>query len=88
MFSDFFGDKLEVFMDNFSVFGDDFDSCLAYLTNILKVWITNGMVLSWEKFHLVVGERAVLGHLVSSKGLDMEKAKIEVIQNLLLPTTL
>ena len=76
IFSDFFGDKLEVFMDNFSIFGDDFDSCLAHLTNILKVWIMNGMVLSWEKFHLIVRERAVLGHLVLSKGLIWRRPRL------------
>ena len=30
----------------------------------------------------------MLGHLISSKGLEVDKAKIEVIQNLPLPTTL
>ena len=33
-------------------------------------------------------EGVVLGHLVSSKGLEVDKAKIEVIQNLPLPATL
>ena len=39
IFSDFLGDSLEVFMDNFSVCGDDFDSCLAHLTKILEVFV-------------------------------------------------
>ena len=39
IFSDVLGDSLEVFMDNFSVFGDDFHSCLARLTKILEVCI-------------------------------------------------
>ena len=30
----------------------------------------------------------MIGHLVSGKGLEVDKAKIEVIQNLPLPTTL
>ena len=29
IFSDFLGDSLKVFMDNFSIFGDDFDNCLV-----------------------------------------------------------
>ena len=37
IFSDFLGDSLEFFMDDFSVFGDDFDSCLAHLIKIIKV---------------------------------------------------
>ena len=88
IFSDFLGDSLEVFMDHFSVFGDDFNNCLAHLTKILKVCVRKRLLLSWEKSHLMVREGVVFGHLVSGKGLEVDKAKIEVIQNLPLPTTL
>ena len=88
IFSDFLGYSLEVFMDDFSVFGDDFDSCLAYLTKILEVCVRKRLVLSWEKSHFMVREGVVLGHLVSDKGLEVNNAKIEVIQNLPLHTTL
>ncbi|CAA6669115.1 unnamed protein product [Spirodela intermedia] len=77
IFSDFLGDSLEVFMDDFSVFGDDFDSCLTHLTKILEVCVRKRLVL-----------RSSARHLVSGKGLEVDKAKIEVIQNLPLPTTL
>ena len=87
-FSDFLGDSLKVFMDDFFVFGDYFDSCLAHLTKILEVCVRKRLVLSWEKSHFMVREGVVLGHLVSGKGLEVDKAKIEVIQNLPLPTTL
>ena len=88
IFSNFLGDSLEVFMDDFFVFGDDFDSCIAHLKKILEVCIRKRLVLSWEKSHFMVGEGVVVGHLISGKGLDVDKAKIEVIQNLPLPTTL
>ena len=88
IFSDFLGDSLKVFMDDFSVFGDDFDSYLAHLTKILEVCVRKRLVLSWEKSHFMVREGVVLGHLISGKGLEVDKAKIEVIQNLPLPTTL
>ena len=87
IFSDFLGDSLEVFMDDFSVFEDDFDSCLTHLTKILEVCVRKRLVLSWEKSLFMVQEGVVLGHLVSGKGLEVDKAKIEVIQNLPLPTT-
>ena len=86
--SDLLGDSLEVFMDDFLVFGDDFDNCLAHLTKILEVCLRKRLVLSWEKSHFMVREGVVLGHLVSAKGLEVDKTKIEVIQNLPLPTTL
>ena len=75
-------------MDDFSIFGDDFDSCLADLTKILEVCVMKRLVLSWEKSHFMVREGVVFRHLVSGKGLEVDKAKIEVIQNLPLPTTL
>ena len=39
IFSDFLGDTLEVFMEDFSVFENDFESCLAHLTKILEVCV-------------------------------------------------
>ena len=75
-------------MDDFSVFGDDFDSFLAHLRKILEVCVRKRLILSWEKSHFMVREGVVFGDLVSRKGLEVDKAKIEVIQNLPLPTTL
>ena len=66
-------------MDDFSVFGNDFESCLAHLTKILEVCIRKRLVLSWEKSHIMVREGVVLKHIVSGEGLEVDKAKIEVI---------
>ena len=82
IFSDFLGNSLKVLMDDFSVFENDFESCLAYLTKILDVCIRKRLVLSWEKSHFMVREGVVFGHIVFGKGLEVDKAKIEVIQNL------
>ena len=88
IFSDFIGESMEVFMDDFSVFGPSFDACLEHLTQILDVCVKKRLVLSWEKSHFMVREGIVLGHLVSSKGLEVDKAKVEVIQDLALPTSI
>ena len=48
IFFDFFGDSLEVFMDDFSVFGNNFESCLAHVTKILEVCVRKRLVLRWE----------------------------------------
>ena len=85
IFFDFLGDNLEVFLDDFSIYGNDFESCLGHLTKILEVYVKKRVVLSWEKSHFMVQEEVVLGHIVSGKGLQVDKAKIEVIQNLPLP---
>ena len=75
-------------MENFSIFGDDFDNCLSHLTKILQVCARKGLVLSWEKSHFMVQEGVVLGQLISRIGLVVYNAKIEVKQNLPLPATL
>ena len=82
IFSDFLGDSLEVFMDDFSVFRNNFESYLAHLTKILEVCIRLRQVLSYEKSHFMVRVGVVLGHSVSGKVLEVDKAKIDVIQNL------
>ena len=74
-------------MHYFFVFGNDFNSCLAHLTKILEVCVRKRQVLSWEKSHFMVREGIVLGHIVSGKGLEVDKSKIDVIQNLPLPAT-
>jgi hypothetical protein len=39
-------------------------------------------VLNWEKFHFMVHEGIVLGHLLSERGIEVDQAKIEVIEKL------
>ena len=78
---------MEVFMDDFSVFGDSFDRCLANLEKILKRCEETNLVLNWEKCHFMVKEEIVLGHKVSGNGIEMDRAKIEAISKLPYPTT-
>ncbi|KAL4384669.1 hypothetical protein GQ457_15G020070 [Hibiscus cannabinus] len=87
IFSDLNEDCLEIFMDDFSTFGDNFDNCLSNLEKVLKRCKETNLVLNWEKCHFMVDEGIVLGHKISSKGMEVDKAKIEVIGKLPPPTT-
>ena len=40
------------------------------------------------KCHFMVNEGLVLGHIVSERGIDVDRAKIEVIENLSPPKTI
>nr|GFB49564.1 reverse transcriptase domain-containing protein [Tanacetum cinerariifolium] len=40
------------------------------------------LALNWEKSHFMVKEGIVLGHKISKKGIEVDKAKIEVISKL------
>ena len=46
------------------------------------------LILNWEKCHFMVSKGIVLGHIVSSQGIEVDKAKIELIANLPTPKTL
>ncbi|KAL4297720.1 hypothetical protein GQ457_12G016390 [Hibiscus cannabinus] len=87
IFSDLNEDCLEIFMDDFSTFGEDFDNCLSNLEKVLKRCKETNLVLNWEKCHFMVDEGIVLGHKISSKGMEVDKAKIEIISKLPPPTT-
>ncbi|MCI07071.1 hypothetical protein A2U01_0028134, partial [Trifolium medium] len=69
-------------MDDFSVFGPSFDCCLKNLDTVLKRCVETNLVLNWEKCHFMVTEGIVLGHKISSKGIEVDKAKVEVIEKL------
>ena len=69
-------------MGDFSVYGNTFDHCLENLDKVLQRCQENDLVLNWEKCHFMVREGIVLGHLVSKRGIEVDRAKIEVIEKL------
>ncbi|XP_004288740.1 PREDICTED: uncharacterized protein LOC101297673 [Fragaria vesca subsp. vesca] len=87
IFSDYIENIIEVFMDDFSVFGKNFDSCLKNLELILKRCVETNLVLNWEKCHFMVTQGIVLGHIISARGIEVDKAKIDLIRYLPYPTT-
>jgi hypothetical protein len=87
IFSDMVEKFLEVFMDDFSVFGSSFDNCLHNLSLVLKRCKETNLILSWEKSHFMVHEGIVLGHIVSKRGIEVDIARVELIENLPQPTS-
>ncbi|GJR46848.1 reverse transcriptase domain-containing protein [Tanacetum coccineum] len=87
IFHDMIEKMMEVFMDDFLVFGDSFSSCLANLDKMLKRCEDTKLALNWEKSHFMVKEGIVLGHKISRKGIEVDKAKVDVISKLPHPTT-
>nr|KYP37350.1 Retrovirus-related Pol polyprotein from transposon 17.6 [Cajanus cajan] len=82
IFSDLVEKCIEVFMDDFSVFGSSSDTCLENLDTLLKRCVETNLVLNWEKCHFMVTESIVLGHKISCRGIEVDKAKIEFIEKL------
>ena len=71
IFFDMIEKIFEVFMDDFYVYGKNFDDCLENLDKVLQRCEEKHLVLNWEKCHFMVREGIVLGHLVSKRGIDV-----------------
>nr|GEW68597.1 retrovirus-related Pol polyprotein from transposon 17.6 [Tanacetum cinerariifolium] len=78
---------MEVFMDDFLVFGNSFSTCLSHLEKMLKRCEDTNLCLNWEKSHFMVKEGIVLDHNISKDGIEVDKAKVDVIAKLPHPTT-
>ncbi|GJU60111.1 reverse transcriptase domain-containing protein [Tanacetum coccineum] len=87
IFHDMIEETMEVFMDNLSVSGDSFSSCLSHLDNMLKRCEDTNLVLNWEKCHFMVKKGIVLGHKISKSGIEVDRAKVDVIAKLPHPTS-
>ncbi|GJY74901.1 reverse transcriptase domain-containing protein [Tanacetum coccineum] len=87
IFHDMIEKTMEVFMDDFSVFGNSFETCLSHLDKMLKHCEDTNLCLNWEKSHFMVKEGIVLGHKISKNGIEVDKAKVDVIAKLPHPTT-
>ncbi|GJY23844.1 reverse transcriptase domain-containing protein [Tanacetum coccineum] len=87
IFHDMIEETMEVFMDDFSVFEDSFSSCLSHLDKMLKRCEDTNLVLNWEKCHFMVKEGIVLGHKISKSGIEVDRAKVDVIAKLPHPTS-
>ncbi|GJW70919.1 DNA-directed DNA polymerase [Tanacetum coccineum] len=86
IFHDMVEDFMEVFMDDFSVFGNSFDCCLANLDRMLARCEETNLEMNWEKCDFLEKEGIVIGHKISRAGIEVDRAKIDVIAKLPYPT--
>ena len=85
IFHGFCEEIVEVFMDDFSVYGTSFDNCLHNLDKVLQRCEETSLVLNWEKCHFMVNEGIVLGHKISERGIEVDSAKVEAIEKMPCP---
>jgi hypothetical protein len=82
IFFDLIHDCVEVYMDDFTAYGNTFKEALENIEKVLiRCQVTN-LVLSNEKHFMLQTEGIVLGHYVSFVGINVDPTKIEVISNL------
>nr|GEW66630.1 reverse transcriptase domain-containing protein [Tanacetum cinerariifolium] len=68
-------------------FGNSFQSYLSHLERMLKRCEDTNLCLNWEKSHFMVKDGIVLDHKISKQGIEVDKAKVDVITKLPHPTT-
>nr|GEU61160.1 DNA-directed DNA polymerase [Tanacetum cinerariifolium] len=88
IFHDMIEKTMEVFMDDFLVFENYFQTCLSYLEKMLKRCEDTNLCLNWEKSHFMVKKGIVLDHKISKNGIEVDKAKVDVIAKLPNPITI
>ncbi|KAD6454427.1 hypothetical protein E3N88_09133 [Mikania micrantha] len=76
IFQDMIETSMEVFMDDFSMFGSSIDQCLTNLEKMLRRCVETNLMLNWEKSHFIVTKGIVLGHKLSCEGIYVDKTKI------------
>ncbi|GJR90173.1 reverse transcriptase domain-containing protein [Tanacetum coccineum] len=54
---------------------------------MLKRCEDTNLVINWEKCHFMVKEGIILGHKISKSGIEVDRAKVDVIAKLPHPTT-
>ena len=77
---------MEVYMDDITIYGGTFEECLANFETVRNKCIEKNLVLNWEKCHFMVNQGIVLGHVISNKSIEVDKAKFELISKLPPPT--
>nr|GEW59329.1 hypothetical protein [Tanacetum cinerariifolium] len=73
---------IEVFMGDFLVFENSFQTCLSHLEKMLKQCEDTNLYLNWKKSHYMVKEGIILGHKISKNGIEVDKAKVDIIAKL------
>ena len=87
IFLDLAEEVMEIFMDDFTVYGSSFENCLHNLGTVLHRCQDKNLALNWEKCHFMVKEGIVSGHMIYAARLEVDKAKVSIIKNLMPPTT-
>jgi hypothetical protein len=75
IFVDYVEEIMEVCMEDFSVYDTSFNHCLHNIDNVLQRCQDTSLVLNWNKCHFMVREGIILGHKISGKGIEVDKAK-------------
>ena len=78
IFSDLVEEFMEIFMDDFTVYGSSFEQCMHNLGTVLQRCKDKNLALNWEICHFMVKEGIVMGHMISAAGLEVDQPKFQL----------
>lgn len=78
---------MEVFMDDFVIYKYNFDNYLSNLEKVLEICVKVNLMLNQENFHFIARKVTTLEHFVSNRGIQVDKAKLQVIEKLPYPAS-
>jgi hypothetical protein len=87
IFSNLINDCVEVYMDEFTVHGKDFQEDLTSLEKVLIRCKETNISLSNEKSKMLLTEGIVLGHHISGSGIRVDLTKIHIITQIRIPSS-
>eukprot|EP00253_Pinus_taeda_P025880 PITA_25880 len=73
-------DVVEIYMDDFTPYGYDFQEALSNLGKVLHKYIEMNLSISPEKCEFLMTIGTALGHSISQQGLQVDPNKIAIIQ--------
>ena len=73
-------DAVEIYMDDFTPYGCDFQEALTNLGKVLHKCIEMNLSPSSEKCEFLMVEGTMLGHSISQQGMRVDPNKIKIIQ--------
>jgi hypothetical protein len=85
IFSDLTNDCVEVYMDDFTIYGDDFQKELDNLKKVLVICKETNLSLSHKKSRMLLIEGIVLGQHIFGTGIRVDPAKIDIISQIKIP---
>jgi hypothetical protein len=86
IFSKLIHDKVEIYMDDFTPYGNSFDEASDNVYKVLQRCKEMNLSPSNEKCNMMMNEGIVLGHHLSSIGIEVDRNIVKIIT--LLPTPL
>ena len=87
IFLDLVEEAMEIYMDDFLVYGSNFEKCLENLETVLQMCQDKNLALNCEKCHFKVTKGIVLRHKIFAVRLEVDLAKVSIIKTLPRPIT-